>query len=222
MSIYDITYEDRVVELIPPDKRYARTVGMLRGLTNQLQVLRNKIFGDYKQGVVCNNWEDIVYAVGDLVKYGETVYVSLIDSNTDVPTVTTSWAIYQATFIGVDERIMFNHQKLVLEYALNKRFGTTFKQPPNTSDIYLTTNANTASVFIVGATENESSVVYSDGSTEVVINSYSFSTTYNFTVYIPSAVFTALGGTTAEREAVVKSFVDRYNTIGLSYNITTY
>lgn len=222
MSIYDITYQDKVVELLPPDKRFVRMVAWLRGLVNQLQVLRDKIFGDYKQGITCNPWEDIVYNTGDLVKYGETVYISLIDSNTDVPTVTTSWAVYQNSFIGVDERVLFNHQKLVLEYALNKRFGTTFNQPPSTSTIYITTNTNGNNVFIVGATEDESSLVYLDGSTETVVNSYSFSTFYNFTVYVPTAVFNAVAGTTAERNAVFSNFINRYNTVGLTYNITTY
>jgi hypothetical protein len=42
--------------------------------------------------------------------------------------------IFGVYLTDLNERILFNGSKLVLEYALNTRYGTTFQQPPLVSD----------------------------------------------------------------------------------------
>ena len=45
---------------------------------------------------------------------------------------------------------------------------------------------------------------------------------YNYTIYMPIAVWTALGSNATDRNNKVRSFADLYNVIGNKYNIQTY
>jgi hypothetical protein len=108
---------------------------------------------------------------------------------------------------------------VVLEYALNKWFGTVFRQPPTLSDIYILNNAVLTPVFVVGASEDESSDIFGDISSEFIIDDYDFTTAYAFSIYIPTAVYDALG---AAKESIVRNFADKYVIAGILYNITPY
>lgn len=223
MSIYDIDYSKQRVQLLPPDKRYTKTVAWVGILLAPLNYLRNLNFGSYRTGSDAPQWVNTdPYNKYDQVKYNKIVYESLIDGNTDLPTVVGSWKVVQQNFIGLSERIYYNGQKLVLEWAMNKWFGTTFRQPPNTSDIYITNNSVPIPVFRSGGVEDISSVVFSNSSSEVVINSYSFSVTFNFTINVPQAVYDALDPTLVNNEKIFRAFVDRYVPAGVTYTIQTY
>jgi hypothetical protein len=222
MGLFNIIFFTKAVELMPPDKRGGKMIAWVRTMLSQIQYCRNRILGDYKQGSDYSVWSAGTYTKGQKVIYRESVYECIVDSTTANPLTTTDWRVYLDYFIGVDERILYNHIKLTLEYALNKRFGTTFKQPPLQSDIYIVTNSPLNNPFIIGANENESSVVFSDYSTEFIIDDYTFETFNNYTIYIPTSVYNALGTTAAERETTIRNFANKYNTIGLFYNIETY
>lgn len=234
MSIYNLSYDQKAVELLPPDKRTPIQLAWVKAMYGQLKYLRDAIFTYYKGGIVTynsyavNNWDSTFaggYSIDMPVKYGEAVYVSLTNSNTTVPT-SSDWVLVQNSFIGVDERVMFNANKLVFEYALNKRFNGVFRQPALVSDIYIVKNASLLSVFVVGATENESSIIYANNSTEVIINSYTFSVYYNFTIMVKTSVYNLIdpsgGANPVLTNKIIRNFVDRYNTIGLTYDIQTY
>lgn len=223
MSIYDIDYSKQRVQLLPPDKRYTKTVAWAGILLAPLNYLRNLNFGSYRTGSDAPQWVNTdPYAKYDQVKYNKIVYESLIDGNTDVPTTVASWKVVQGNFIGLSERIYYNGQKLVLEWAMNKWFGTVFRQPPNVSDIYITNNSVPIAVFRCGGDEDISSVVFSNSSSEVVINSYSFSVAFNFTINVPQAVYDALDVTLVNNEKIFRAFVDRYVPAGVTYTILTY
>lgn len=216
MSIYDITYNKRVVELLPPDKRYMRMVSFLKAMVQQLQYLHTFLFGEYRTGSkgIYSFWNPIAtYNAGDIVIYNESVYLSLINSNTDVPGLTGAWKLYHEFFIGVEERLAYNTQKLVLEYALNNRFNRVFRQPPLQSDIYITNNIPQIGVFVVGYTEDQSSISYFDRTYEFIINSYALGSFYNYTINVPVAVMD---------EPQIRKFANRYNPVGLQYNINPY
>jgi hypothetical protein len=160
---------------------------------------------------------------GSFVLYGQSVYECIVQGPTyEPPTNANDWRLYLEYFTGVDERILYNHVKLTLEYALNKRFNAQFNQPPAVSAIYITTNTPKTNVFVVGSNEEESSVVYNGNSEQTVINSYNFDDFQNYNINIDIGVYTQLGTTDAEREATVRNFTDKYNTIGLNYKIITY
>jgi hypothetical protein len=237
MSIYNISYDQKAIELLPPDKRTEKQVSWVRAMYGQLKYLRDQIFTYYKTGIEYYNMQYVAnweagyaggsgYSINNPVLYGEAVYVSLIDGNISVPT-SSDWVKIQDNFIGVDERVMFNANKLVLEYAMNKRFsraGAVFRQPPSLSDIYIVKNSMVTSVFILGYTEAQSSISYAGGSNEVIIDDYTFNVFYNFTIMVKSSVYYQIdaSGDPILIDKIIRNFVDRYNTIGLTYNIETY
>lgn len=208
--------------MLPPDKRFRRTVAWVKILLSPIQYLRDLWFGSYRTGSTAPVWVAGTYAKYAQVRYNKIVYESLKNGNTDVPTVATSWKIVQQNFIGLSERILYTGEKLLLEYAMNKWFGTVFRQPNNVSDIYITNNTISIAVFRSANTENFSSVVYANVSSEYVINQYSFTLAYNFTINCPLAVFNALDPTLVNNEKIFRSFVDKYVPAGITYNIVTY
>lgn len=221
MSIFNVNIFQKVSEVTPPDKRSSRFMKWLYALNTPVDADQSKL-NMYRLGADYPNWAAGTYNQYDRVIYGEGVYESLVNGNTSVPTDTRYWRLYLSYFIGAEERIYYNHQKLTLEWALNRRFQTTFRQPPLIPDIYITRNLRPVYPFIVGAIEEESSVVYDDVSSEFIIDSYTFATFYNFTIWFPVAVYNALSVDPAARDRIIGNFVDRYNTAGLLYNIQTY
>lgn len=218
MSIYDITYNDRIVELLPPDKRMPSMVLWVQNVVKQLQWDHSNVIQDYRVGSSYPVYTSGTYNVGDRVIYGQSVYESLIALNTDVPT-TANWRVYQNSFLGVETRVKFNGTILVLTYAVNARFKTNFRQPPLQSDIYFTINSPAAGVFISGGIEQNSSKSYTNSSDGFSVNSYSFATFKNFVVMIPVAVYTALG---ISASSIVRSFIDPLLEAGIIYDIQTY
>jgi len=165
-------------------------------------------------------WSAGTYTSGAHVKYKDgSVYECMVASTTTEPTASTDWLRILDSFIGSDESQNFNATKLELEYALNKRFGTTYVNPPSVSPIYISNITPPVIVFRVGGIESISSSSYNNGSDSFVINDYSFPLPANFTINIPNATYNALGTT---KEKIVRMFVDKYNTIPLTYTITPY
>jgi hypothetical protein len=165
-------------------------------------------------------WSAGTYTSGAHVKYKDgSVYECMVASTTAEPTASTDWLRILDSFIGSDESQNFNATKLELEYALNKRFGTTYVNPPINSPIYISNITPPVIVFRVGGIESISSSSYNNGSDSFVINDYSFPLPANFTINIQTSVYNALGTT---KEKIVRMFVDRYVAIGLTYSITTY
>ncbi len=222
---YDIDYAQQVTELLPPDKRYRNNTAFLADCTkSSVQYLRDALFGDYRNGSTVSAYVSGTYARANKVNYKKGIYISLVDGNTDLPTNTDTWYFQQPIFIGLKERLSFNGNNLVLTWALNRWFGTTFRQPVDgLSDIYLTINIRPLSIFRFGVADNICSGIFLDRSTEGIDNNDSsvgefFNTTINF----PVAVYNALDPLDANRLAIIRSFVDKYIYAGLTYQIATY
>ena len=213
-SIYNLTTTQAALELVPPDKRYSGTVQWLRALlVSTVQYLHDALVTDYRLGFTGATWTAGTYARGAKVQYNKQVFVSLINGNTDTPP-SSNWYMQQDDFIGLNERLAYNGTNIVLEYALNKYFGTTFRQPGGAaSDIYLTTNAQPISPFIIGLTERQSSVVYLNGSSEFIINTGLPSAVPNLTVHLPSAVY---------NNGYQRAFIDKYVNSGIIYQVVSY
>ena len=222
-TIYDIDFTKQAPQLLPPDKRFTRNIAFAKILLYPLQYLRDLWFGSYRTGSTATLWTvSTPYAKYTQVKYNKIVYESLKAANTDNPTVVASWRVVQPNFIGVFERVQYNGQKLVLEYAMNTWFGTTFRQPSSVSDIYISNNAMPVPFFRSTNADLSSSSVNLATSSEYVINGYSFATVKNFTIYCPVAVYNALDGTLINNDKIFRAFVDRYVPAGITYQIVTY
>ena len=123
--LFDIDYEVKGVELLPPDKRKRQMIAFIQGLLAPIQWLRDLFIEDYGDGSSSAQWTASTYGRGAVVRYNKSIYESLEDGNTATPADATKWVMIQDNFIGVNERVLFNGQKIVLEYALNKWFFTT-------------------------------------------------------------------------------------------------
>jgi hypothetical protein len=223
-TIYDLNTDQQVIELLPPDKRYQSTVRWMQNiLKSSVQFLRDIVLDYFRNGSTAPIYAAGTYTYGSYVQFKKGVYISLIPNNTDLPTVTTSWYKIQDNFIGLNERILYSGKKVVFEYALNKWFDTTFRQPgTGLSDIYLTTNPQPLSPFLSGKINSNSSFVYKNRSSEFVINAYDFGTIPNLTINIPVAFYTSLADSDGNRNGIVRAFADKYVTAGITYNIATY
>ncbi len=223
MSIYDANFNQIGPQLLPPDKRFTRQVAWVKCLLSPLQWGRDLWMGSYRTGSTALPWlGSSTYDKYDRVLYKQKVYESLIDNNIDNPTIQASWMVVQQNFIGVSERVLYNGNKLIFEYAINKFFGTVFRQPPNNSDIYVVVYNKPLSVFLVGGTEGNSSLVYSNTSSEFVINDYDFNSFFNMTIMVPAAVFSALDPSPANSEKIIRNYANQYIIAGIIYNVQTY
>lgn len=218
---YDINYNQQVIELLPPDKRYKNIVAYLTDCcASTVQYLRDAVLGDYRLGSTAAQWTSIAYPRGTKVIYKNAVFVSLIDNNTDIPTA-DSWYMQQQFFIGLDERLAYNGNNLILTYALNKWFGTTFRQPADgLSDIYITTNVIANGLFQIGYSEFESSEISYEGSPDGIgFSDTALGPQYNATFNVPNSLITSLGTAAI---ALLQSFINMYIYAGLTYNIIGY
>jgi len=223
MSIYDVDLNKIAVQTAPPDKRYPLMVAWLKVLIKPIQWLRDLWMGSYRTGSSAVAWiVGATYSKYDRVLYKQKVYESLTDNNTDAPYVQSSWMVIQDNFIGVFERVLYTGNKLIFEYAINKYFGSVFRQPPGVSDIYLTVAAKPSSVFIVGGTEQTSSIVYATTSSEFVINSYTFNPFYNLTIHVPLALYNSLDPDSLNCEKIIRNYADQYIIAGILYTVVTY
>jgi hypothetical protein len=134
---YDINYNQQVIELLPPDKRYKNMVAWLSScMLSTLQYLRDAVLGDYRKGSTVSNWTtSIAYTRNTKVNYENAIFVSLVDGNNDNPGNSPNWYMQQQFFIGLTERLAYNGSNMVLTYALNRWFGTTFRQPTSIANI---------------------------------------------------------------------------------------
>lgn len=150
----------------------------------------------------------------------------------------SDWYKIAPTYIGAQERAQYNSQKLMMEYALNRLFRTNFKQPTAwtdgtvssplgiwytpTSDIFITTVSLGYYTFLSGdgeSTSSDSSDIGSGSafSTETVVTGTD--TTYQFIVWIPTALSVALGISYIQ---IISSVVNKILLAGTIFTIQTY
>jgi hypothetical protein len=233
MSIYDINYIDRDNELTPPKYRLSKFLSWLNCLNYPLQWLRDNWFGEYKQGSTANKFIDNnFYTTNDkviwidssvyifILPYPEFVTIGL-NAPTGDPDSAITWQKIQDVFIGVDERVRYSSQIIVLEFALNRFYQVPSIDP----QIYIQNNTVANNVFVMGNSGATSSNMVNDSvfAETTMFNSPTFPAYLgNFTVYVPSALFATLGTTTQNRENNIRQFVDKYRLAGIKYNVLTF
>jgi hypothetical protein len=215
MSLFNINFINKIIELLPPDKREVKELAWVKSLGSPIQYLKGKFINDYKEGSDYPNWVAGSYGKGDIVVYKKVLYESNVDGNTDTPP-SSKWNRYLDSFIGSDDRVKYNGQKVVLEYALNQYYKTVFRQPNDVSDIYIETLGYTLQGFLIATTEPYCSTVGQTTSSGFIGSLTPFLQTFNFTIWFPVSVYAATN------ESEVRTFVNKIIPIGLNYNISTY
>lgn len=229
MSIYSVNYNTTSVNLLPTHKREENIKNLAYSLMSPMVDL-NTIFTYLRTGTSAGDYNALtVYTYGELVNYQRRVYFRNEVTAGYVAGITPNTSEYFVKVldftIGLDERIRFTPNKLVLEYALNAIFGTTYSNPPTLSDIYITRNTNDSDAFEVGQVETESSTISQmDIDAQWAIPEFEPDGTimYDYTVNVPVAVWTALASTPTERDNIVISVLNKYKLVGFVADVQTY
>ena len=227
MTNYDFDNQQVGEQLDVPELRKPKNLAWTRVFTTPIQYLWDK-FMDWKDGNEYQAFNALaIYSRGMRITYVDNITYEFIFEN---PTAIAGlppdgfpqyWQVVNENFIGAVERVKYNGQIIMLEYALNRWFRNTLAVAP-TTQIYIVNNT-TNSNFWVGETGAYSSTVpkLSQYSTSYVANANTV-LQYDFTVMFPVALYTALGPNANTREKRVRKFVDKYKISGINYNINTY
>lgn len=140
------------------------------------------------------------------------------------PNNTTYWTKVIDNNIGLSERIRFSPQKILLEYALNAIFGTTFNQPPVLPDIYIENNNVDDDNFFIGELDDDTGTIpQTDEQADYFISELDGDlTASDFTVFVPLAIWTALAATSQERDNIILSVVNKFKLFGYNADVQTY
>lgn len=252
MSIYDVDIANQTVLLLPPTKRKALTLQWLGIFGNKLQYLHDLVFGDYLTGNKDGQWQaSTTYTYLKRVRYRDNAIYevnntagvnSIIPPPQDIYSDTNTsgnWIKVQDNFIGLQERVKYNSQKLVFEFALNKWFNGTFRQstgwdisgnPMPISDIFISAQPVDDHSFVFGVDETDSSAIYStdtDQLIKAVIGNTYLVNSYAFSINIPTALYDATipsdpSGKTVNKDNKVRAFADNYALGSKTYNIILY
>lgn len=193
MSLFSLNVFRRSEDLTPPKLRSNTITAMLRVLLRPLKWCEDLFFkefckgttaGWYNSGTTYSKYNRVIWQDG-------AVYQLMVNSSVGIdPTgnalSATNWLKVLDNFIGIDERVRYNGQRIVFEYAINKWFNVT-----SAPYIYLETPTlgGTSSVCVI---------------------------------YVPVAVWTALGTNTTSRNNRVKQFARKYVPAGYLITIYTY
>jgi hypothetical protein len=184
------------------------------------------MFGTFKDGNTAAAFiPATLYVVGDQVQYiDKSIYQCWVVNTGELPTDTAYWFKIQDKFVGIEPRCKYNAQHLLLEWALNEWFGTTFVNTPGASDIYIDTAGADLGAFYVGYTTTESSfVVYDDSEATAFIQAEDLiSAGISFNINVPIAVWIALASTNDDRDNIIRQIADLYVYAGITYDIITY
>ena len=219
-DIFNIDFNQQAHDISSPDTRDPQTLALTRVLLKGIQWSRDSILGDFKTGSSAPVWSAGSYNIYDKVKFGKSIYECIKQGTTLNPTNITDWLLVLENFIGVDERIKYNGQKIVLEWALNKNFDGVFRQPITSmnSDIWINNIAPVLAGFRIAQTgvSTSSSGVGQTISTDSIGGIYPFIQVNNFQINIKAALFALTN------EQAIRNFVNKYIPISLNYIIVTY
>jgi hypothetical protein len=220
---------------LPPKKRVSKFIAFTRVLLYPLQVLFDTIFGTFKDGNNASDWDvSSTYAIGDQVKYKDgSIYQCYVATTAGiVPTNTSYWFLIQGTFVGLEPRLKYNSERIVFEWLLNEKFGTTFVNSPGASDIYIENIDTSDSMLWVGINEAESGLIVADNADIdgwVQAVDLPLEIIY-FNIYVPIAVANALTtepndsvpNISENRANIIRGVADLYVLAGIRYEIITY
>lgn len=127
-SIYDIDFDLLNNNTTVPKLRTPLHLQWLKALTYPLTWIYSLLTGDYLNGSSHPLYIGIVpYNFGDFVTVGGSNFVNINPAgSTGIDTTNSStWYMCQTDYRGVQERINYSCQKIMIEYILNREFNTT-------------------------------------------------------------------------------------------------
>jgi hypothetical protein len=228
MSIYDVDFEAVTLSVYPTHKRKDNLLNRAYSLFGSMNYL-STIFSYYRNGATCGGYSSLTtYTYGDMVVFQRAVYfrneITSGYASGINPSNNSYWIKVLDDFIGVSEKIYFGPQKIVLEYALNRIFQTSFRQPPLVSDIYIVNNDTTYNFFDIGIDDTDCAtipIVDTDADYYITFDDGDPSIK-DFTVFVPNAVLSALASSPTDQVSIISSVVNRYRLAGYLFSVTGY
>jgi hypothetical protein len=219
MNIFSVTFDNVWKQLTPPALRQPLQLAWGKVLVKPVQYLRDLVLDDYANGSPYAKYDNTSsYTVDNRVIYIDRAVYQCYSATTPGinPFNSGHWTKINDCFIGARERVLYNSQKKLFEYTLNKWFQC--------SGIYIETLAATTPVFLMGNTGPNSSVMTNSGAyaTNYMLNSYNGNVQSDYMIWVPLSAYTPLGSTNTERENTIRSFADRYNLAGMIYSVSGY
>jgi len=231
-SIYDITFNDRAKDAIPPEKRVPRILSLIYAFLYPLQWLRDLFFNVYAKGQFSGAYNSgSTYTKDQIVMYVDyQLYIAKRNVPILTPCIDTNyWMLASIENVGLTPRANVTGQKLLLEYVLNKNFNTTFRQPAvGTSDIYVENQHVDTATFTVGTDPENTSKAAIDGETalDYVGLSYDYNP-YALIIWVPTATLYEITGSTEsspfpEAQKIVLFYANRYIFAGIKAQVIEY
>ena len=229
-----INTDSFAVNFLPAKKRLPIFKAWVKTLLNPLQVLYNTMFGTFKDGNNASDWiPATAYSVGVQVKYvDKAIYQCWVANTGELPTNTDFWFKIQEKFVGIEPRCKYNSQRLLLEWALNEWFGTTFVNAPGGSDIRIQPAGVGSNVFYVGlSTVDSSYAVFGNNEAQRFVQAIDITNTGSeFQIRVPIATANALTNEPPDtapaisqnRENIIRQIADLYVYAGINYDVITY
>lgn len=226
MAFYEIDTDYVGGQLTPPKLRKDKQLSWVKVLLINL-FLFNNIFKKYREGSNDPGYNVLSnYSLNDTVVWTDKsvyIYSNSVASTGNLPSDSNYWTLLQNVFIGSNERVKYNSQKLLFEYALNKFFMVSALPAPQ---IYITNNfINAGNNFLMNTSSVQSSVMplnsLYQGDYMGLFPTYTTNTN-DYTIFVPVVVYTALGTNVLNREFAIRRFADIYNLSGMRYSVVSY
>lgn len=245
MSIYDYNIAVATRNILPPSKRKKINLALLGVPASVLQYQRDLLFDTYADGFGGDVWTSVpAFTKGNRVRYVDNgVYEALksVPANTpptaaNVYPTGTYWLKIQDNWIGSRERTYYNGQLIVLELILNKYFNVgnfafPWKGASHANQLYITRAPSISNTMWMGQDSRQSNQSYMARESK---NAKSFmpqvagaANDSRFTIYVPSATYTAIGATIPSgspdtAEVLIRALADKYIRANRNYTVTQY
>ncbi len=245
---YIIQYNLQDELLVPPQLRKVKHIAYLNSISGPLQWMHDITWvASYADGFGYAAYlTSSTYLPGDgkipgdrVIYIDRGVYECIATASNVAPMKvgSTNWILIADNYIGARERVAYNSQKVLFEYALNRWFQTGVLTIPYSGGIYISNNPSKANSFIMGlATQNLSSYMTNTTLTQPQ-SGYLSHQPYNpppnpnnFTINVPISVANIIdpGNTysvptpSPNTNSIIRAFADTLKLSGMLYDIKTY
>lgn len=196
MSIYDLTTSIFGEQFLPTHKRLARYKSWINVLLYPIQYVHDLFFNNYANGEYDFVWDSVsTYSKNDVVFYLDyQLYIAIQDVPINTPCTDTDYWTFVSDSVGLRQRANVTGQKLLLEWVLNKHYGTTFRQPAiGTSDIYVGGIEIDTNYFVAGidGTQSSYAAISGQNAEQFVGISYTYDTE-SLVIMVPDATLDAI------------------------------
>lgn len=231
-DLIDVNTNQKATDLNVPILRQRKFLALLFAYLTPTVKLQGDIKDNLLAGVSYPAYSgSTAYVFGDRVSVGRISY-ECIQANTGAAVTDTNyWYMVNDDNIGMTEKLNYNCSKMQLEYILNKRFNNlTHIDPPYSAaegNIYIETNSSLPRIAWIGRNGAASSYIKPLSSNNFYYHPKNFNYTpnENYFIWVPHTILDLLGYTppnTPDGIKVIRNEVDKYNAVGLTYNVQGY